>query len=121
MASGVDHFGFVTRGALKRGYSSWQALVQGMEMLGWVPVGSAQVVMPRMPPGAMTRWSSWMQAVALWARSMNEQAKACVMLAEGTSRFESVMALMLVGMSGVHVMGIGHGKGPVIPWGGTVG
>ena len=49
------------------------------------------------------------------------QAKACVMLAEGTSRFESVMALMLVGMSRVHVMGFGHGKGLVISWGGTVG
>ena len=111
----------VTRGGLKPGYSSWQALVQGIEMLGWVPVGSAQVVIPRMPPGAMTRWSSRMQAVALWAKSIHVQAKACVMLAEGTSWFESVMALMLLGMSRVHVMGFGHGKWLIISWGGTVG
>ena len=47
-------------------------------------MGSAHVLMPRMPLGAMTRWSSWMQAVALWARSMYVQAKAWVMLSEET-------------------------------------
>ncbi len=43
-------------------------------MLGWM--GSAQVLRAKMPPGAMTRESSWMQALPLWARSMYVQAKA---------------------------------------------
>ena len=45
------------------------------------------------------------------------QANPCVMLAEGMSWFESVMALILVGMSGVHVIGFERRKGLFIPWG----
>ena len=37
-----------------------------------------------------------MQAVALLARSMYVQAKACVMLPEGMPWFESVLALSLL-------------------------
>ena len=43
------------------------------------------------------------------------QAKACVMLAEEMSWFESVIALSLLEMRRMHVMNFGHRNGLMVP------